>query len=112
MALLPLGNKGPRKPLDVTRYHIQVIMQELLLVFLKQQESQTRAATPSFILCKYVSPHVMVDRKYFAVWNDQQILVIHQLVLHIKKAFVMRQIYLKALNGLLEGEDVPSKEPN
>ncbi|CAN6843395.1 unnamed protein product [Brassica oleracea var. botrytis] len=23
MALLPLGNKGPRKPLDVTRYHIQ-----------------------------------------------------------------------------------------
>ncbi|WZZ30799.1 hypothetical protein YC2023_014200 [Brassica napus] len=58
MALLPLGNKGPRKPLYVTRYHIQVIMQELLLVFLKQQESQTRAATPSFILCKYVSPQV------------------------------------------------------
>ncbi|CAN6848086.1 unnamed protein product [Brassica oleracea] len=23
MALLPLGNKGPRKPLYVTRYHIQ-----------------------------------------------------------------------------------------
>lgn len=46
----------------------------------------------------------MVDRNYFAVWNDQQILVIHQLVLHIKKAFVMRD----PVEALQEEEPRPS----